>query len=208
MATETELKLSIAATDIPAFKAHPAIVEATIKGPEELPLLNTYFDTPDFTLRQHGYGLRIREQQGRFIQTLKAKGEETYAGLHQRQEWETELDGFAIDVTAIPLDEVQKLLKTPASPIFTTDFTRTRWLLEPNPETEIELALDVGMIKAGDKRCKIQEVELELVSGEKQQLFAFAAKLQQDITLISEDRSKASRGYDLLSGSQPSAMDN
>jgi inorganic triphosphatase YgiF len=38
------------------------------------------------------------------------------------------------------------------APVFTTDFTRSFWLLTPQEGTRIEVALDRGKIVAGDRQ--------------------------------------------------------
>jgi hypothetical protein len=56
-------------------------------------------------------------------------------------------------------------------PVFTTDFTRSFWLLTPQEGTRIEVALDRGKIVAGDHQETICEVELELLEGNVADLF-------------------------------------
>ncbi len=38
----------------------------------EARLVSTYFDTPDGALARQGLTLRVREQEGRFVQTVKS----------------------------------------------------------------------------------------------------------------------------------------
>jgi inorganic triphosphatase YgiF len=51
MAFETELKLAIAAQDVPALLAHPLLAAEPSKRQR---LVNTYFDTPKRTLLWRG----------------------------------------------------------------------------------------------------------------------------------------------------------
>jgi triphosphatase len=91
MANEVELKLRIAAPDILRLKHHPGIKVAQVGKPRTHNLLSIYYDTPQLTLLDLGVSLRVRRVSGNWIQTVKGKGE-ALAGLHQRQEFETELN--------------------------------------------------------------------------------------------------------------------
>jgi triphosphatase len=53
-------------------------------------LVSTYYDTPNLALKRRGLSLRVREQGGRFIQTVKT-GDPGSSGLLTRGEWEDEL---------------------------------------------------------------------------------------------------------------------
>ena len=55
-----------------------------------LRLISTYYDTPDLALKRRGVSLRIREQGGRFIQTVKT-GDPSSGDVLTRGEWEDEL---------------------------------------------------------------------------------------------------------------------
>ena len=53
-------------------------------------LISTYYDTPDRVLKRRGVSLRVREQGGRFIQTVKT-GDPSSGDVLTRGEWEDEL---------------------------------------------------------------------------------------------------------------------
>ena len=50
-------------------------------------LTSTYYDTPDSALKQRGLTLRVRDQGGHFLQTVK-KGDLAAGDLLTRGEWE------------------------------------------------------------------------------------------------------------------------
>lgn len=207
---EIELKLLIAPGAVSAFKRHPLLKKLAIAKPYQQQLISTYFDTPDCYLMQHRAGLRVREVGGKLIQTLKAGGQ-VEGGLHQRNEWETEVRGLKPDLVAIqamlkPHSKWSKLLDRPdlnqqLIPVFTTRFQRHIWLLRLPEGDEVELALDQGEIESGygDKasRLPISEIELELKSGKAGNLFALALALQETLALSTGNISKAERGYRL-----------
>ena len=88
MANEVELKLTLPEYAVDAFLASSNLGES--QG-EPLLLDNQYFDTDDLALNQSHAALRIRKSQFGYKQTLKNKGQ-AIAGLHQRGEWEYDID--------------------------------------------------------------------------------------------------------------------
>ena len=99
MATEIELKLK-------PGKASPAELEGElskllkIKSFTRLSLQNIYYDTPELRLHREHVALRIRKNGKRYIQTLKTRGT-SKNGLHQRGEWEWELESNALDTNRL-----------------------------------------------------------------------------------------------------------
>jgi triphosphatase len=136
---DTELKLLIAPVDVPAFRRLALLKQFATAKPVTRLLRNTYFDTPDRDLRDHGMELRVRRVGRMSIQTLKAGGQATEAGLHQRHEWEVRVDGPLPELgSLIALIEAgstsKKVLSTPGvakglAPIFGSDIRRTVWHL-------------------------------------------------------------------------------
>ncbi|OCG07784.1 hypothetical protein A9G13_06110 [Gilliamella sp. wkB178] len=174
------------------------------RGCNQLKLTNTYYDTPDYFLRNNGYGLRVRGSEdnrgSHFELTLKSDGK-AIAGLHERAEFNVALVNSKPDLTVLPyqalpansdIEQLQQALK----PLFTTNFKRQAWLVA-FANSEIEVALDQGEIKSNHQSQPILEVELEIKQGNKQDLLNFAIELSRfHLHLFSQ--SKASRGYRLL----------
>ncbi len=215
MAREIELKLSLDPQHAEALMRLPMLAtEAGLCG--RTPLHNQYFDTPDRLLAAHRVALRIREQDGRFIQTLKTRGS-SQGGLHQRNEWEWDLQSATLDYTLLAEAEWPRVLDTAVvqhriRPAFRTDFDRTTWMLRRrSPAGEpilIELALDHGQVTAvpahGEARhTALSEVELELKLGTAQDLYDAALELAAAVPLMVSDVSKAERGYRLMSEVAP-----
>ena len=89
ISTEVELKLAAAAADLPELKR--ALVDmAPESASTDARLISTYYDTPDLALKRRGLSLRVREQSGRFIQTVKS-GDLAGGDFLTRGEWEDEL---------------------------------------------------------------------------------------------------------------------
>lgn len=207
---EIELKLLIAPAAVGAFRRHPLLKKLAIAKPYRQQLVSTYFDTPDCYLMQHQAGLRVRQVEGKWIQTLKAGGQ-VESGLHQRNEWESEVIDPTPDLAVLrgmlkPKSPWARLIARPGiaqqlTPIFTTRFQRSVWLLRLPQGDQVELVLDQGEIQHGSgadaTRSPISEIELELKSGNAAHLFAFALELQDKLPLRVGNVSKAERGYQL-----------
>jgi triphosphatase len=204
---ETELKLLIAPADVAAFRHLALLKQHATARPVTRLLRSTYFDTPDLDLRSHGMELRVRRVGRLSVQTLKTAGDAAQAGLHQRQEWETRVSG--------PLPEPGKLvalagagftwgslLGSPGlaqrlAPIFASEVRRTVWHLRWAQESQVELALDQGELRHGDKHELISEIELELKAGDPEALFDLALQLLERVPLRVGNLGKATRGYAL-----------
>ena len=204
MPTEIELKLRFSPQFITTITELPLLKDFSIAAPVEQDIFSIYFDTPDFILRKHRIALRTRKIGNQWLQTIKSN-DTVLDGLHQHHEWE-----FPITADKPEFDQIQdqdlkiffsdKKLRGSLQPVFTTDFHRTTYLLEPFEKFRLEFCLDTGKIIANDKTALICEVELELKTGNSQQLMEFSRLLQKccHFQFIPENSSKAARGFDLL----------
>lgn len=165
-----------------------------------LKLTNIYFETAESQLRRWDMGLRIRGFDDRYEMTLKAAGQ-TVGGLHQRPEYNVDIEKPELAIDRLPAEiwpegcdvaALQQQLK----PLFSTNFVRERWVVTYK-ESEIEIAFDQGEVSAGALSEPLCEIELELKSGERDDLLAFAAELTDLGGLRLGSLSKAARGYAL-----------
>jgi len=198
---ETELKLSLRASDVPALLAHP-LLTAPAKVQR---LLNTYFDTPALDLKQRRMAVRERLAGEQWLLTVKTAGQSNN-GLSRRQEWEAPTTPGALDFAAL-VDDTElaatlMALRADLKPLFRTDFERHSWVLA-HAGASIEVALDQGHITVPGTTLSedILELELELLSGPDAALQALAQALRETpsgvITLTPSDLSKAQRGLAL-----------
>ena len=178
-------------------------------------LTAVYFDTADALLARHRVGLRIRRESGRWQQTLKAEGD----GL-ERLELEHTLGqraarpSPAIDPAGLPdraqlialgfkKSEVLRLSAPDAlAPLFTVAVRRTIWQVALG-SSRLEVAYDLGTIETDSDQRPIAEIEIELLSGQRADLFAAAQSLSVFLDGIGlpaclEPRSKAQRGLMLV----------
>lgn len=200
--TEVELKLACAPENLAKLKRH-SLLKALGRGKARtIPIYSVYYDTPEASLKQNGVAFRVRRSGSRWLQTVKADGRVS-AGLHERAEWETPCAGANPDWDAAAQTGVALFadpqLRSRLIPVFDTEFQRTTRILGAGSGDEIELCLDQGEIRAGGAREPISEVELELRSGALASVYELALRLQEIVPLRVENRSKAERGYALLS---------
>lgn len=200
---ETELKLELAREDVGRLARAAALTAAG--APAARLLVATYHDTVDDDLRRAGLSLRVRVrvEDGRHVQTVKADG--AAAGLFARPEWESVLDGADPVVGAASGPAAQVLGERAIVPRFETDVIRKSWLVDRD-DARIEVALDEGEVRAGAAAEPIAELELELVHGPVAALFGLARLLDDEVPLRLGFASKAERGHRLAAGRPEAAI--
>ena len=166
-------------------------------------LANDYFDSDELDLRKMDIGLRIRKQQEKYEQTIKTAGK-VVAGLHQRPEYNVDIGSNHLALSLFPShiwpEHIQvNVLQQKLKVIFTTHFTRKAWLIKYQ-NSVIELAFDHGSITTDNYHTSslINELEIELVTGEQSSLFDLAELLKGVVNIEPGNFSKAARGYALF----------
>ena len=206
---EIELKLRIDPKHVSRLKQ--AAVLREVKEGRRLQtthLVSIYHDTPKLSLAGKGLAIRVRQigTQG-WEQTVKATNGLREA-LPERHEWTVALEDGELDLERFTDKDVKKLLnkfakKKNITRIFESDLNRSAVDLTYRDAT-IEMAIDQGVVRAGDGEVPISEVEFELKQGHPAALFDLALELQRTVPLLLSMRSKASRGRDLHLGRKTS----
>lgn len=199
MSLELELKFLLGPADAAALPELLALYGEITAAPVSA-LLNAYFDTPAQWFRQHDMGLRTRQKQGRFEQTIKLAGQH-HGALQVRPEYNLpcagvrpQLSDFPAEIWPLATDLAQ--LQAELIELFRTDFSRQSWLLRTR-HAEIDVVYDLGEVRSGARRQQLAELELELLSGDANELFQLAHFLLQHLPLRAGWLSKAARGYQL-----------
>jgi inorganic triphosphatase YgiF len=162
-------------------------------------LESIYYDTADKALRKAGISLRLRRDGDRWVQTVKYK-RRLNAGLSRAEEFEAEVPGKAIEILAIPDAKARKKVQSkigddPIEPVCWTLINRRADVINLEDGSVAELALDTGLISAGDHSVDFCEVEIELVEGAPRALYSLAGKLFPEGGLRFSRLSKSERGY-------------
>ncbi|MBK0397639.1 CHAD domain-containing protein [Limibaculum sp. M0105] len=192
-----EMELKLLLDDAGAEKLRKA---ATARGarPENSTLLTRYFDTAEKALGRAGIALRMRREKRRWTQTVKVRERHT-GGLSSAREADAPAPGGRIDIARIPEEDLRLAVEDAVNghdlaPVFETDIKRARFRLSPDGTSQVELAIDLGEIRAGDRSALHREAEFELISGDPGALFTAARGLIPEGGLVFSTRSKAERG--------------
>ncbi|TXH94014.1 MAG: CYTH domain-containing protein [Rheinheimera sp.] len=210
MSLEVELKLLLPAQNAAAVFA--AVTDycrqqlAAVEPAGSKTLLNAYFDTAERWFRRHDSGLRTRQKQGQFEQTLKLAGQQ-HGAAHIRPEYNVPVSGMVPELSTFPAEVWPvgtdvAILQQQLVELFRTDFVRETLLLQTKTGARIELVFDQGIVAGGGSEESICELELELQAGAVSEMFTLCAQLLQRFPLSLGVQSKAERGY-LLSEQTP-----
>jgi triphosphatase len=200
---EVELKFEILPKDVSALEDSPLLSNLPCDRKRQTSI---YFDTPDDRLRKAGLSLRIRESEGRYVQTVKVKADiAPGGGLFDREEYESPIPSSTPDLDGVqaPLEAKlgKKSLGRTIEPKFETIIDRSEWRIVEQ-DNEIELVLDRGEVAANSVSASIDEVELELLRGPAIRLFDLAHELNASVPLRVSVLTKSERGYRLLNGNK------
>ncbi|EJA2550497.1 inorganic triphosphatase [Serratia marcescens] len=204
MTVEIELKFIAAPQAVAALPQWLAAWPHQHSAPQKL--TNIYFETADNVLRRHDMGLRIRGFDDRYEMTIKTAGK-VVGGLHQRPEYNVAIAEPQLALAQFPADIWPQdcdiaALQQALQPLFRTDFVREKWVVTYG-QSEIEIGLDQGEVRAGDLSEALSEIELELLNGNTADLLALAGELAAHGGLRQGSLSKAARGYHLAQGNPP-----
>lgn len=202
MANEVELKLSLPPEKALRLGRNPFLRSLARRRAATTRLVSTYFDTPDLKLAAHGMSLRVRRHGAKRIQTLKLPVDPSISPLQVRREIEFEIDGDTPVLDRFDDDYLKQFfvengIADDLRPVFVTEFDRRVWPLQMF-DSEIELAIDQGEIRSGNRRMSLSEAELELKTGRPERLYELALALHGTVPFQLEPRAKSARGYALF----------
>ena len=204
---EFELKFEVPAASLAKLLAAVRVKKA------QLQLLQAcYFDTQDQALARDGVVIRIRRENGIWVQTIKAS---TNNAL-ERLEYNLTIDGGAdvannampnIDLSQNIPKNIRQLLEsilkinldqqTPALvPVFETDVQRLKFDVT-HAGSKIEIALDQGLVESNGKSVALCELEIELKEGKPEHAVAVARKWRSQYGLNISTISKSMKGQRL-----------
>ena len=163
--------------------------------------ITVYFDTPKAKLRRNGWVLRVRQVDGRFIQTIKRSGASPIP--IERDEWEDEVKGLKPESKAIAKTPLADLVKPrqfdQLSAVCRCDVDRATRVVT-NGKGSFELTYDEGLVEAREACEPIHEVELELKDGNLSSLLAAARKIVSQAPVKIGVMAKSERGFVLADG--------
>ncbi len=160
-----------------------------------------YFDTPDLALHARGACLRVRRESGVYVQCVKAPSECGAAAI-ARREWQGQVAGWEPDRECLEASGAGHVLPrrqfARLQAVFESRVRRTIRRLVTDGGAVVELASDFGEVLVGDRSTPVMELELELVSGDPQELLALAQIILDTVPARYSRVAKSDRGYSLL----------
>ncbi len=156
-----------------------------------------YYDTPDRAFSARRWTLRLRRENGEAVVCLKTPA----ADGRGRGEWEVRAESPVEAVPRLlaagaPAELADLLDGRPPEVVCGARFTR-RALTVALPGAEAELALDQGVLLAGEREAPLCELEVEHKSGDSAASETYAAALAARLGLVPEPRSKFQRALAL-----------
>jgi inorganic triphosphatase YgiF len=195
---EREIKFSIDWRTAKRLRHDPAV---SAVEPAIFDQISEYWDTDRRDLRAAGVSLRLRHFADRTVQTIKAEGDAN-AGVVGRIEDEFSIEGDEPDIAALERHaspELMTAITGQLRPQFRIVVQRTQWRIERD-RARFNIDLDEGDIEAGRRMRRIRELEVELVEGPVQALFALARELALRLPIRMQFCTKSDRGFSLLDG--------
>jgi len=165
----------------------------------------SYFDTDDYILSKNDIAFRVRMEGARIVASLKCNGS-SVEGLHTREEINVPVKDEACFIKPDP--EIFKesdigrgmialVQGKPLHSLLETRFLRSRMRIDTG-KSICEVAIDDGEIVTDFGSLPICEMEIELFSGDQEDVLRIGKALAEKYQLTAEDRSKYARGLELL----------
>ena len=203
MATEIEMKLGVPDKQIlDQVLNDTELLQYAKDDYETRHMVSTYYDTPDSTLHQRKWTLRLRNEGGNLVVAFKTANRSDEAGFFTRSEWQCAVDSIE-DAIPILIDqgaprELKSLLKGKGLvPCCSAEFDRRSVCLYMDDGVRIEMAGDYGILSGGGREMPICELELELLYGDAGSLPPLCQQLMAEYDLTEENRSKYERARGL-----------
>lgn len=174
---------------------------------EDILMKAAYFDTEDRILSANDIAFRVRMEGKKIVASLKWSDKTpSFSGLHIREEINVPVDDDACFISPKPdifkeskegRDLLEVVGDSPLVNILEMTFIRKKVRLD-NEECICELSLDNGKIVTDKNEEVISELEIELFSGEQDELLKIGQTIAEKYNLKPEKRSKYSRGLTLM----------
>ncbi len=170
------------------------------KRPESKNMFAIYYDTCDGDLKSEKIVFRTRREGDEYFATVKHGGK-VKNGLHERSEVNLKiseeeffeyptLDVLSQMELSNVIDKIQ--YNKPLVPVIKMEFCRI-FINVNYKDSSFECSYDKGIMKHNSIYSTISEVEIELISGSKEDLFDFGDIIQKKFSLKFENKSKFER---------------
>ena len=181
------------------------ILKVKEEGSETVtPMRAVYMDTQDGALMKKEMAFRVRHEYSKFVATLKWGGS-AEEGLHVRGELNVSVDEGFLEKPTLEVFKGSEIYDEIADvacsgkliPVMEMNYVRREIRLDTGLSIDV-LAVDEGEIKTANGTLPILELEIELYTGDKDDMIALGRKLEEKYHLKRGNRSKYQRGLELL----------
>ena len=172
---------------------------------EAVYMKSAYFDTEEGILLKNDVAFRVRMEGNRIVASLKWNGSSS-GGLHKREEVNVPIDDPACFLEPSPeifresdqgIAMLELIGKERLHSILEMNFIRRRFRVDYG-KSIMELAIDTGEILTNEGELPICELEIELFSGEQEDVVTLGDILKEKYNLLPLDASKYARGLNLV----------
>ena len=168
-------------------------------------LQNAYFDHKGL-LHRAGVAIRTRSVNGSHEMTVKMR-EPNEGSLSQRREWNFPIDTSSLDYAHLesldlPVSVVPVIQDRSLDVVFQNAFERTDWRVTED-NCDVTISLDLGSVRVDRRESQVSELELELLSGDVEQLIALGCEVSERLPAFMAVISKAERGDRLIRNADP-----
>ncbi|MEL7658841.1 MAG: CYTH domain-containing protein [Bacillota bacterium] len=172
---------------------------------EKVYMKASYFDTDDYILSKNDIAFRVRMEGSRIVASLKWNGA-SVDGLHTREEINVPVTDETCFIMPNPKifiesdigrDMIVLVQGKALHSLLETRFLRSRVRIDTG-KSICELAIDEGEIVTDFGNLPICELEIELFSGDQEDVLRIGKYLAEKYQLTAENRSKYARGLKLL----------
>lgn len=204
---EIEMKYSIADKEVADALWNDDYIEKICDSSsrETVYMKSAYFDTDENVLLKHDVAFRVRMEGNKTIASLKWNGSSD-DGMHRHEEVNVPVDDPACFLEPSPdifkeseqgADMMDLIEDSRLHSILEMGFMRKRVRVDYG-ESIMELAIDTGEILTNDGELPICELEIELFSGDEEDVRKLGDVLREKYDLSPLNISKYARGLSLI----------
>lgn len=171
---------------------------------EVIPMKAVYYDTEEKDLLKKMYAFRVRYEDARPVATMKWGGG-AEEGLHQRGELNVTVNEVFAECPNVDIfkgseiyEEIAEAVgEKPLIPVMEMEFVRKQMHVDTGKSISV-VSFDEGEIRTAGGTAPISEVEVELYSGDQDDMIALGKELAAKYNLTPGNKSKYQRGLELL----------
>ena len=171
---------------------------------EVIPMKAVYYDTEEKDLLKKMYAFRVRYEDVRPVATMKWGGG-VEEGLHQRGELNVTVNEVFSECPNVDIfkgseiyEEIAEAVgEKPLIPVMEMNFVRKQMHVDTGKSISV-VSFDEGEIRTAGGTAPISEVEVELYSGDQDDMIALGKELAAKYNLTPGNKSKYQRGLELL----------